>query len=423
MKSILFCVLCILTVDLFAQGNNPTEVDATLAAMDAEFQALFRQNVAIAHETSLAELNARYQAALERAQEEAAKRGDLDTAVIFRGEKTRISEGKGVPERDDETIPAALMQLRTTYRTTKAKLDADRSAAAEPLLKAQDKKLSDYQTLLTTQNRIDDALKVKTARDQLGSTLQKLSAGAPGSDPAADGYLGHLVWDPDALEKFTKESNLAIDMGWTENGDAVILAAKRLGIKVVLGFDGKTLEAAETQAIPLALANRDVVIGLMWRGPYFAGFTPADLTMFGNKVHQAMPSLQFWGAFVEKPRGKYQTLPVPPEVDVIVVVSYYAPNPEEVDKKAKDTLPGWMAKANGRPVLLEWTASGKKPSGIVPETIPGTMTAMQTARDESGAAGLILGQIGENDGIVGLDEKRDLLSEIKEKITRKPGKN
>ncbi|MEQ1838996.1 MAG: hypothetical protein ABL994_01190 [Verrucomicrobiales bacterium] len=421
MKATLFCLFSILTVDLLAQGNNPTEVDARLAVMEAEFQAMFRPKVSFAHEIEVAELNTKYQGALDRAQEEAAKRGDLEGALIFREETTRINGGKGVPENDEQNAPAALLQLRATYRIAKAKLDAERAVAAAPLVKAQDQKLSDYQTLLTKQNRIDDALKVKAARDLLGTALQRLSAGATGSNPVADGYLGHLVWKPKALEKFPKESNLVIDMGWMESGDAVIKEAKRLGLKVVLGFDGKSLEAAESVAIPLAIANSEVVIGLMWRGPYFSGFTPADLTAFGNKVHGAMSRLQFWGAFVEKPRGKYQTLPVPPEVDVIVVVSYFAPNPEEVEKKAQDTLPGWMAKANGRPVLLEWSASGKKPSGIVPETIPGTMTAMQTARDGSGAVGLVLGQIGENDGILGLDEKRELLTEIKEKITRKPG--
>ncbi|MBL9151223.1 MAG: hypothetical protein JNK37_02000 [Verrucomicrobiales bacterium] len=420
MKTLLTLILCLSPLLLVAQANNPTEVEARLAVLQSDFQTVFQQSVTFSHEVAVGDLNLKFQGALDRAQEDAARRGDLDSAVVYREEKTRITESKGVPDQDAPDTPSPLRQLRATYRTAKAKLDADRAAAAEPLLKAQDQKLADYQTLLTTQNRLDDALKVKAARDALGTSLQRLSAAATGADPAADGYLGHLVWSPKVLAQFPKESNLVIDMGWIDGGDAVIQEAKRLGLKVILGFSGETLDAAERTAIPLAVANHDVVLGLMWRGPYFAGFTPADLTAFGNKVHQAMPKLQFWGAFVEKPRGRVQTLPVPPEVDAIVVISFFAPSPDEVQQKAADTLPGWMSKANGRPVLLEWTASGRKPAGLVPETQPGTLTAMQTARDEAGAVGLILGQLGENDGIVGLDEKRELLTEIKEKITRKP---
>jgi len=48
---------------------------------------------------------------------------------------------------------------------------------------------------------------------------------------------------------------------------------------------------------------------------------------------------------------------VPEEVDVLLVMTYYAPDPAEVERKRIDVLPGWVAKAKGRPLLLEWNGS------------------------------------------------------------------
>ncbi len=405
---------------LSAQDAPKSEVELRLAAMEAEFQAGYRQQVAFAHELSVGELNQKYGGALTRAQEDASKRGDLEGALLFRDEKARIEAGKGVPATDEANVPTALKTLRETYRTALTKLEADRSALADPLVKAQDEKLAAYQTLLTTQGRLDDALRVKEARDALATTQQRLGDASPGAGAVA--YLGHSVYEASALKKFPKNANLAIDQDWLEKGDKVIAEARRLGLKVVLGFQGKDLVEVEAKGIPLAVANSDVVIAMMWRGPYYAGFTPADLTAFGNKLHQASPRMQFWAAFVEKPRGKVQTLPVPPEVDVISVVSYFAPNAEEVRKKADDVLAGWMQKAEGRPVLFEWSASGRDNSGrgLVPQTQPGTFLAMQEARDRFKAAGLLFGHIGKKDDFEGVDSKRELIEEIEEKITLQP---
>lgn len=403
---------------LSAQEPPKSEVDLRLAAMEAEFQAGFRQKVAFAHELSVGELNTKYGAALTRAQDDASKRGDLETAILYREEKARVDAGKGVPATDEATVPPALKALRETYRTTLAKLDAERAVLAAPLMKEQDQKLAEYQTLLTTQGRLDDALKVKSARDALAAALQRAGDGA-GRSGGSDSYLGHAVYAVSALKKFPKNANLVIDWSWKEEGDTVIREAKRLGLKVVLAFFGEDHAIAEEKGIPLAIANSDVVIGVMWRGPYYAGFSPDDLSAFGKKLHQAAPRMQFWVAFVEKPRGNYQTLPVPPEVDVIGVFTYAAPNPEEIRKKSDDVLAAWLKKADGRPVLLGWSASGKG-TGLVPETKPGTFTAMQEIRDRVGAAGLLLGHIGKNENFVGIDSKPELMREIEEKITRQP---
>ncbi|HRH99028.1 MAG TPA: hypothetical protein PLB55_24015, partial [Prosthecobacter sp.] len=146
-------------------ANDP--VSLKLADLEAKFQAAFERDAGGAYKAQIAKLNTGYVTALDRALAEAAKAGKLDDAVVLREEKQRIAEGKGLPPEDLDTLPEALKKLRATWRGAEAGYAKLRNTQAAPLFDAYDKALEAFQTELTKLNKIDDALRVKTARDDL----------------------------------------------------------------------------------------------------------------------------------------------------------------------------------------------------------------------------------------------------------------
>ena len=175
-------------------------------------------------------------------------------------------------------------------------------------------------------------------------------------------WLGFEVsTDPEAAWPL-EAGNLLLDGGWPRYGDKLIQRARKSRLKLVIQFDHHQVALAETEGISLAKANRDVVIALAWDRPYYDGATADDLSRFGQKLHREVPRLQFWATFVEKPRGHYQANPVPPAVDVLVVTQWFDGTPEAVERKAMDVLPGWIQKANGRPLLYTVVCLGKTPA-------------------------------------------------------------
>ena len=112
--------------------------------------------------------------------------------------------------------------------------------------------------------------------------------------------------------------------------------------------------------------------------------------------------------------GRYQTNPVPSQVDVVVITTFFDTTPDAVKRKVGDTLPGWLTKANGRPLLLRWSAWEQRPPGLVPKCQAGTMRAYAKIAEDHELAGLVLGHYGESWGCDGVDTKPALLKEIKE---------
>jgi serine/threonine protein kinase len=146
-------------------ANDPVSVK--LADFEAKFQAAFERDAGAAYKAQLAKLNTGYVTALDRALAEAAKAGKLDDAVALREEKQRIAEGKSLPPEDLDTLPESLKKLRATWRGAEAGYAKQRNALAAPLFDAYDRALDALQTELTKLNKIDDALRVKTGRDEL----------------------------------------------------------------------------------------------------------------------------------------------------------------------------------------------------------------------------------------------------------------
>ncbi len=142
-------------------------IDERIATITAQFQETYDRDVAKPYETALADLDGKYAAAIERALNAATSDGQLDDALALKDEKKRLDEKAPLPPIELANLPDSLKNLRSTYRTELAKLTASRNDAAQPLYDHYDKLLGEIQDELTQKKKIDEALAVRTKREEI----------------------------------------------------------------------------------------------------------------------------------------------------------------------------------------------------------------------------------------------------------------
>ena len=183
---------------LLAQANTPPKSgpgpEAAALAPDvlkrlAELRSAYDQyantNILKPHEAAVATLEANYLKALERARDDATKKGDLDTVVAAKAEMDRLGKKEALPPTDD-ALPAAFKPLRVTFRTELTKLEQARDAKIPDANKRYDTALDAYQVQLTQSQQVDAALHVKGLRAELAASKGILpGASSPPSSVAA----------------------------------------------------------------------------------------------------------------------------------------------------------------------------------------------------------------------------------------------
>jgi formylglycine-generating enzyme required for sulfatase activity len=209
------------------------------------------------------------------------------------------------------------------------------------------------------------------------------------------------------------------DSGWLEKGSGVVERAGQMRLPVILAIPPKMREGIEEKLFPFIEKHRDVVMGVGWRSPYYQGYLAEHVEEFGRALKARFPGLQYWVTNVSKPRGKHETQPIPDSVDVIVVDDYFSTTPDKLLQGTADYLPGWLWKARGRPVLLEWTSWEAKPTRIVDRIDPATMRACFDIAKEYRLAGLLFWKYGPetdtaNEGTPGLESSLGLVKEIQQ---------
>ena len=160
------------------------EMQKWFATLDAQWQPAFAREVSAPLEAEQVKLWQQYLAAVEAAIVKATGAGDLDLAVAWRNERERFTAAKDVPAEDEAGIPAALRQLRTGWRAQNAKIQKDRADHAKAVLARYDQVLAQAQTQLTQRQRIDDALRVKTKREEIAAAWLSGLPAAPPTRPA-----------------------------------------------------------------------------------------------------------------------------------------------------------------------------------------------------------------------------------------------
>ncbi len=179
-----------------------TRAQAGIDAILSEHQTSLETQVHAPHLAEVKALDTSYLAALDRAMAAASQAGKLEEAVAIRDEKTRVASGGSLPA-GDEGAPAALVPLLATYRTARAKLEAARDLAIEPLVRVSDQKLDALQREMTQAGDLEAAVAVREARKKLTqnipiAALVSVTSPAAGSAPAAPATDGLVTSPPPA---------------------------------------------------------------------------------------------------------------------------------------------------------------------------------------------------------------------------------
>lgn len=159
-----------------------TEADTKLIELETQFTASYDQEVGNPIAELVTTLDTSYLGALDRAMATATKGNQLDEALALRDEKQRVTDAKPLPPVDEATLPGTLATLRETYRKQVATYEQQRAAKAAPLISRYQQALDVLQASYTQANQLDEALKVRTAKEQFTAKCKSLEL--PGTSVA-----------------------------------------------------------------------------------------------------------------------------------------------------------------------------------------------------------------------------------------------
>lgn len=163
-------------------------------ALKDQFDARVKVEVQQPYEVGLKDLNAKYAATLERAQETAQKSGKLEEAFTIKGDKEAVATGRGIPAADDISTPPVVKQLRGTYRGAIGRLEVERVRRLQPLQAGFVRLLDALVISLTREGKLEEAMAVKYQREEL-------TAAVAGPVPAVLGQLAVATMPAAPLEK------------------------------------------------------------------------------------------------------------------------------------------------------------------------------------------------------------------------------
>lgn len=212
---------------------------AGLLEIENQFRAAYELGVGPKHAAAMAELDARYMSALERARQQATQADRLEEALALKEEIQRVKDKGALPDKDDGA-PPALAKFRGTYREQLGKVRADRDKAAAPIVEKFGAALEAYRAELAKADKLEEALAVKDyvavgLFQKLTGEAVALTAATAAPDRPVENSLGmkfvpvpiiggpsagktirFSVWETrvEDYEKFVKDSKT----GWPDPG-------------------------------------------------------------------------------------------------------------------------------------------------------------------------------------------------------------
>ncbi len=162
-----WCSLCISFTGIEAQD---------LTTLQQSYDKAVAEKATAPYQAAVAELNAKYSAALDRLTAAATQAGNLDEAIALRDEKKLLLPDGTLPE-DSENTPASLKSARATYRQQVIVLKAARDAATQPLTDHFRSLLQNLLTQTTQAGKLDEALLIR-------EKIATLSAPTPDKMPS-----------------------------------------------------------------------------------------------------------------------------------------------------------------------------------------------------------------------------------------------
>ncbi len=161
--------------DLTDTPGNPSIItDPRLSQIEAQFQQAYDRDIVRAHDASVSDLNAKYVAAIDRAETAAIKAGKSDEVLRLKEEKQRVQNKQPISLTDFlDPVPASLRQLRGTYADALVKINHDSDLKARSYYTELDKQFDSLQEKLIREHRAEDAQLVKDKRDQIADKISR----------------------------------------------------------------------------------------------------------------------------------------------------------------------------------------------------------------------------------------------------------
>jgi len=156
------------------------EMEKWIETVHAQWEATYAKEVKEPFDAEAEKLRLQYHSTIESHLSKATGEGNLELAVTWRSERERFAADKNVPAEDEATVPAAMKQLRTHWRTQSARLEKERIERAKSLHARYDQVLGQAQTQLTQRQRLEDALLVRKKREEVSFAWLMPAAPPPG---------------------------------------------------------------------------------------------------------------------------------------------------------------------------------------------------------------------------------------------------
>lgn len=211
---------------------SQTAVAPEVAELQAKYDEKLKLDVLRPHELAVADLNAKFVAALDREQEAAQKKGSLDDAFAIKTEKESILSGKYVPSQDDAKTPAGLKTMRATYRAALGRLELDRDKKLRPLKEVYAKSLEALMLTMTKGGKLEEAMALKNMRENLlANTVGSVADSRPGT--AADSRSNETSFTNSLGMKFVPVpgTNVMFCIHETRYKDYMAYAAETPGVE------------------------------------------------------------------------------------------------------------------------------------------------------------------------------------------------
>jgi len=229
-----------------------------VAEVQAKYDEKVKLDVLRPHELAVADLNAKFAAALDRVQEAAQKKGSLDEAFAIKAEKEAILSGKYVPSQDDAKTPLSLKTMRATYRAALGRMELDRDKKLRPLKEVYAKSLEALILTMTKTGKLEEAMALKKMREDL--LANTIASGADLQTPtnALSGVIGRAFSNSLGMKFIpVNEAGVLFCIHETRRQDYAAYAAVNSGVD-------STWKNQQLNGIPSGDKDDHPVVGVCW---------------------------------------------------------------------------------------------------------------------------------------------------------------
>ena len=210
------------------------------------------------HLAAAAELDKKYIAKLEQAQQTAQQAGKLDEALALDEEKKAVSSGSGVPGEDDDKTPDMLRKMHAIYRAEIAKLEVVRARNHQPLRDAYASDLDALVARLTKDGKLKESMTVRKCREDLPA-VSAVSAVVPPNSSA--GQMMSVKFPKEVVMKFCYCPAGSFTMGSPPDEQGRGMRENQVQVKLSKGFWMAQTECTQAQWVAVMGDNPSGFIG------------------------------------------------------------------------------------------------------------------------------------------------------------------